>query len=226
MLYLDHPNRVSNSLQNFEELNIGGFDFSNGFRCCDVHIFEKLNSLSINKFELNFYQDKNKWKHNLIPIEISKNDSGKVIDVLLYKNFYALIKKLKAILGDHHKNFICRRCLNSYKSENMLMIHKPKRENNDITTIRNSPESHLHWKDHFHKNALYFRIYADFEADNEKDNSSVGSKTTQIYKQNPVLNGYHIESELYCVSHSGYYESPLGFYNVDWFVDEVSKIRK
>ena len=78
----------------------------------------------------------------------------------------------------------------------MLTIPKPKCENNDITTIRFSPESHLHWKDHFHKNPLYFRIYADFEADIEKYFSSVGNKTTNIYKQNPVLNGYHIISEL------------------------------
>ena len=28
----------------------------------------------------------------------------------------------------------------------MLKIHKPKIENNDITTIRTSSESHLHWK--------------------------------------------------------------------------------
>ena len=48
----------------------------------------------------------------------------------------------------------------------------------------------------FHKNPLYFRIFADFEADIEKDNSSVGNNTTNIYKQNPVLNGYRIESEL------------------------------
>ena len=39
-------------------------------------------------------------------------------------------------------------------------------------------------------------MYADFEVDNEKDNSSIGKKTTNIYKQNPVLHGYHIESEL------------------------------
>ena len=45
-------------------------------------------------------------------------------------------------------------------------------------------------KKHFHKNLLFFWIYADFEADNEKDNSSVGNKTANIYKQNPVLNGY------------------------------------
>ena len=60
----DHPNRVSNYKQYFDELNIEGFDFTNGFKCSDVHKFEKLNNLSFNLFELNFYQDKNKWKHN------------------------------------------------------------------------------------------------------------------------------------------------------------------
>ena len=74
------------------------------------------------------------------------------------------------------------------------------------------------------KNPLYFRIYADFEADNEKDNSIIGIKTTDIYKQNPVLNGYHIVSELEDVLKSDYYKSPLGYNNVDWFVDEVIKL--
>ena len=220
----DHPNRVSNYKQYFHELNIEGFDFTNGFKCSDVHKFEKLNDLSINIFELNFYQDKNKWKHNLIPIEISKNDSDRVIDLIIYKNHHALIKKLIVFLGDHHKTFICRRCLNSYTSENMLKLHKPKCEINDITTIRTSSESHLHWKNNFHKNPLYFRIYADFEADNEIDKSSIGNKTTNIYKQSPVLNGYEIVSELEDVLKSVYYKSPLGYNNVDWFVDEFIKL--
>ena len=75
-----------------------------------------------------------------------------------------------------------------------------------------------------HKNPLYFRIYADFEADNEKDNSIVGNKTTNIYKQNPVLNGYHIVSELEDILQNGYHKSPWGHNNVDWFVDEVIKL--
>ena len=79
-------------------------------------------------------------------------------------------------------------------------------------------------KKHFHKNPLYFRIYADIEADNEKDNSSIGNKTTNIYKQNPVLNGYRIISELEDVLKNGYYKSPLGYNNVDWFVNEVIKL--
>ena len=40
----------------------------------------------------------------------------------------------------------------------------------------------------FHKNPLCFRIYADFEADNEINNSSIGNETTNIYEQNPVCN--------------------------------------
>ena len=63
----------------------------------------------------------------------------------------------------------------------MLMLHKQKCENNDITTNRSSNESHLNWKKHFHKNPIYFRIYADFEAHKEKDNSIIGNKTTNIY---------------------------------------------
>ena len=206
----NHPNRVSNYRQYFNELKINGFNFTNGFKCSDVYKFNELNNLSVNIFEIVFYQDQNQWKHKLIPIEISKNTSDKVIHLAIYKNHYVLIKKLGVFLGDHNKKFICRRCLCSYTSENMLIKHKPKCENNDITTIRTSNESHLHWKKYFHKNALYFRIYADFEADNEKDNSIIGNKTTNIYKQNPVLNGYHIVSELENVLNSDYYKSPLG----------------
>ena len=114
--------------------------------------------------------------------------------------------------------------MNSYTSENMLNIHKLNCENNDNTTIRTSRELHLHWKKHFHKNPVYFRINADFEADNEKDNSNLGNKTTNICKQNPVLNGYHIESELKDVLKNGYYDFLLGYKNVDWFVDEIIKI--
>ena len=67
-------------------------------------------------------------------------------------------------------------------------------------------------------------IYADFEADNEKESFSVGNKTTNILKQNPVCNNYRIVSELENVSKGGYQKSPLGYGNVDWFVDEINKL--
>ena len=220
----NYPNRVNNYVQYFNELNFQGFDFTNGFKCSDVHRFNELNNLSVNIYELNFYQDGYKWKHNLIPIEISKNESDKVVDLLIYKNHYALKKKLHVFLGDHNKSFVCRRCLNSYTCENALKNHKENCGDDNICTIRTSNESHLYWKKHFHRNPLYFRLIADFEADNEKDNSKVGDKTTNIYKQKPVLNGYYIISELEDVLKSGYYESNLGYDNVVWFVKEVIKL--
>ena len=72
--------------------------------------------------------------------------------------------------------------MSSYTSEKMLIKHKQKCGDDNITTIKTSNESHLHWKKHFQKNPLYFTIFADFEADNEKDNSIIGNKTTSFYR--------------------------------------------
>ena len=91
------------------------------------------------------------------------------MDSAIYKKqFYIFIKKLDVFLGDHNKKFICRQCLSSYTSENMLIKHKEKCGEDNITTIKTSKESHIHWNKLFHKNPIYFRTYADFEADNEK----------------------------------------------------------
>ena len=110
----DHPNRVSNSEQYFNWLNIDGFDSTNGFKCGHMHWFEKLNNLSTNLFDLNFYPNKDKWKRKLIPIKSRQNESDEVVDLLIYKNHYAPIKKLKVFSADHNKNILCRQCLNSY----------------------------------------------------------------------------------------------------------------
>ena len=180
--------------------------------------------IDLMSYKIVFYQDQTKWRHKLLPVEVSDNNSDRVIGLAIYENHYILIKKLDVFLEDHNKKFLCRHCLSSYTSENMLMKHKPKCGDDNITTIKTSNESHLHWKKHFHKNPLYIRIYADFEADNEKNKSDKGNKTTNIYKQNPVLNGDHIESDLEGILKSGYHKSPLGCINVDWFVNEVKKL--
>ena len=133
-----HPSRVNNYLQYFNELNFQSFDFTNGFKCSDVHRFNELNNLSVNIYELNFYQDGDKWKHNLIPIEISKNGSDKIVDLLIYKNYYALIKKIHVFLGDHNKSFVCRRCLNSYTCEKWH--GDPNKYWNWLEEILNTPD--------------------------------------------------------------------------------------
>ena len=60
----------------------------------------------------------------------------------------------------------------------------------------------------------------------ENDNSNIGNKITNIYKQNPVCKGYYIVSELKNVLKTGYYESLLGDDSVDWFVIEVENVEK
>ena len=98
----------------FNELNIEGFDFSIGFKCSDVHKFEKLNYFSVNIFELSFFQGQIVWKHGLIPIEVSKKDSDRVIDLLFHKNHYVLIKNINVFLGKQDCRYNYKRCLNSY----------------------------------------------------------------------------------------------------------------
>ena len=87
-----------------------------------------------------------------------------------------------------------------------FLTHKQRCEHQEITAIKTPNESHLFWKKYFHKNPLYFRICADFEADNKSDASFASSslcriirnigifgsanKTINIYKQNTVGNGY------------------------------------
>ena len=129
----NQPNRVSNYKQYFNELNIKGFGFANGFKCSDAHKFIELNNLSVNIFELKFYQDQNQWRHNLIPIEVSRKNSDRFIGLAIYKNHYNPIKKLDVYLGDHK---IYRQCLNSFTSENMLIKHEEKCGEDNITTIK------------------------------------------------------------------------------------------
>ena len=64
--------------------------------------------------------------------------------------------------------------MNSYTSENMISKHKQVWDLKETTRIRTSPESQIYWKNHFHRTPIYFRIHADFEADNENDKSSIG----------------------------------------------------
>ena len=67
-----HPSEVRNFIQKIVEINIEVFEFSNGFKCVDVHKFEKPNIVSVKKIELNFYHNQNKWKHMLIPRDLKK----------------------------------------------------------------------------------------------------------------------------------------------------------
>ena len=158
----------------------------------------KIISLSFNIIELDLYQDQvqKKWKHKLSHIEVSRIESDRVADLIMYKNHYALFQKLQVLLWNHKKVLICRRRLNSYTIETMLKIHKPKCNKDELSRSRTSSEPHFQGKNLFHKGPFCFRKYSVFEADNEINISRIGYKTTILYEQNPVRNGYYIVSEI------------------------------
>ena len=76
-------------------------------------------------------------------------------------------------------------------------------------------------KKYFHGNPLCFRIYADFEADNQIPNSRICIETAKNYKQNQVCNRYYKISELNDIFKSDDNTFNLDYENVYWFVDEV-----
>ena len=56
------------------------------------------------------------------------------------------MKHLHIFLGNHGCNYVCRRCLNSYTSQNVLIEHKGESGEHEITLLRLSNETHLYWK--------------------------------------------------------------------------------
>ena len=171
-------------------------------------------------YESNTYQDDTIRKHKLIPIEISKNDNlDRVFDLLFYENHYVLIEEINVFIGKKDNKYVCRRCLNCYTNQEVLINHLQNCGQQEITSIEVSKESHFYWRDHYQKNPLYFRIIGDFVADNEiEDGKIVGNKATNNCTQTSELNGYYIISELENVVKCGYYESPSRYDNTDWYV--------
>ena len=106
---------------------------------------------------------------------------------------------------------------------NVSMKRNKRCEQQKITNIRTSNESHFYWKIHFHRNLLYFWIFAVFTADIVIDFSIIGHKTTKIYKQNPVYIGDYIASETIDILESCYYDISPGHKNVFSFVNEALK---
>ena len=94
------PQRVSKYEPYRDELNINDIDFTKGMSIVDIPRFERLNpTLSINVFEYSTEEDKD---YKLLPLYISKhNENRRVIDLILYRNHYILLKKLHLFIGKH-----------------------------------------------------------------------------------------------------------------------------
>ena len=74
------------------------------------------------------------------------------------------------------------KCFN--KNTNIVVIKKRQQ------LVKNQMKFTYTGKKNFLRNPLYSKNYAELEADNEIDTSNIGNKKTNVYKQNPLCNGY------------------------------------
>ena len=220
------PQRVSKYITYKNELNIADIDFSNGMRITDIDKFERLNNqLSINVFEYSEDEDND---YKLVPLYISKNiENRRIIDLILYKNHYILLKKLHVFIGKHDNIYVCRNCLCSYSVQSELITHKKLCGNKNKSVYIPSKETHVKWNKYYQKMPIYSIIIADFEARNEpiinQDNDT--AKTIDVCKQIPTCNGFYVINKIKNLPiEMDYYKSTLGNNNVEWFLNKINNI--
>ena len=224
----EYVDRVSKYDKHFNKIRIGDIDLSKGMFVTDVPKFERLNNnLSINIFELQNNKDE---KNSIVPLYISKNNLDKtIVDLLLYKNHYLLIKKLHTLLNnrDHHQNIVCRNCLSTYPSQEKLEQHRITCLDNDAMRYIKHHEKYLKWNKLYEKMPIYLTLYADFECLNKPiENENQEGNTIIISNQVPVNHGIFIVNHLKDITplRSGYYEPPFGIKNKHDFVKCVQHI--
>ena len=220
------PHRVSKYIPYQNELNINDIDFTNGLKITDINKFENLNNqLSINVFE---YTTDEENDYKLVPLYISKNiENRRIIDLILYKNHYILLKKLHVFIGKHDNIYVCRNCLSSYSVQSELTIHKKLCGNKNKSVYIPSKESHVKWNKYYQKMPIYSIIIADFEARNEPINNQDNdtSKTIDVCKQIPSCNGFYVINKINNLAiKMDYYKSSFGENNVKWFLNKISNI--
>ena len=192
----------------------------------DIPRFEILNpTLSINVFE---YSEEEENDYKLVPLYISKNtENRRIIDLILYKNHYILLKELHVFIGKHDNQYVCRNCLSSYSVLSELTTHKKLCGGKMKSVYIPCKKTHIKWDKNYQKMPLYTMIIADFEARNEpiinQDNTI--NKTIDICKQIPCCNGFYVINKLTDLPiDCGYYKSAFGSNNVEWFLNRVNYI--
>ena len=220
------PQRVSKYEPYRNELDISNIDFTNGMRIIDIPKFENLNNqISINVFEYSKEEDND---YTLIPLYISNNiENRRIVDLILYKNHYILLKKLHVFIGKHDSSYICRSCLCSYTVQSELTTHKRLCGIKTKLVYIPAKESYVMWNEYYQKMPIYSIIIADFEARNKpiinQDNDI--SKTIDICEQIPVCNGFYIRNKINNLPiDMGYYKSAFGENNVKWFLNKINNI--
>ena len=210
-----NKNRTSNYEKHFNKFNLG-LEFP--MKVKDIPKFEKLNTqsafgkLNVNVFELNGTV--------LTPIYINKNYLQPQIDLILYKNHYCLITKLHCLINKNsHMKHVCRSCLTAFSSQQVLIDHIDRCQNQKLTNITFSCKDQLKFEDYHMKVPVPIRVYADFECINQPE--KIPNTPKVLFKQIPIAVGYYLIPPF-----GNYYYSYFGEDCTKWFVNEMFNLEK
>src|SRR5699024_4214499 len=224
-------------------LKYDGIDFPITMK--NIKKFENLNNLAIN-----LYCIENK---KILPCCLSsKHDSNRTINLLMLptnKHIYdenqdrfcdeellyhfCWIKNLSRLVSkqvsEHgHKIHICERCLNYFKTEQLLENHKKccKNINNYSLKVPEEGKNLLYFQNYRFQEKVPFAIYADLESILEKCDSSLPeestSKSSFYQKHTPFSMAYYFK----CSYNNSLSKFRLYRGNdcIKWFVNELKSI--
>ncbi|GFY53002.1 uncharacterized protein TNIN_453571 [Trichonephila inaurata madagascariensis] len=189
----DNAHRIQQYETFFNTLDFTGINFPTPLR--DIVKFEKMNEISINVYGLN---EENK----VFPLLITKAEKNKHVDLLYLKNsinnsHYCWIKNLSRLVSSqlsksHRMTSICRRCLQHFSSENVLLKHRENCNSHGSVRIEMPKEKWLYFKNFQHTLKIPFVAYADFECFTKPisscEPSSENSFTTLVDLEKLVIN--------------------------------------
>ena len=224
----DHPERITTELREQAKLlDWNGIEFPVAVDENVIRRFERNNNVSVNIFG---YDDDNENVHPLIN---SKNESEKVIDLLLISNgatkHYCWIKNFNKLCAArteicHHTMHYCKRCLTGYRELEGLNRHNEYCSLHGVQRVEvPKAGTRRFFKHHFKSMRVPFVVYADFESFIKPigtcQPNSAESYTNKYQKHSPSSFCYLIK----CFDDSLYKQDPVVF-TAENETDDVAQI--
>ena len=167
----DHVTRVMKYRDHVGKLNCDMLEFPVKHTSSKISQFEDVNNVSINIYKYD-------PKYKAAPLRISENQSRvKVVDLLLIEDkdgntHYTWLKNMPHLMAGgighthHHKRFICKRCLTSFKTTAKLEEHEVICTDKGFIqrcVFPTEENKMLQFKNYKNKWLIPFVIYADME---------------------------------------------------------------
>ena len=121
-------------------------------------------------------------------------------------------------------NWVCRRCLTAFSSEDILNQHIDRCQKQQSTNITFSWKDHIKFEDYHMKVPVPIMLYADFECINQPTadrEAAVAIGPKVLYEQIPIAVGFYLISPF-----GNCYYSYFGASCVTWFVNEILTLEK